>query len=105
MFDRWLWDSHCWLAGKLRLLRVNWSNRKARRGTQMPVVHPEPRDPRLDPRERALPMGVQVHTEEHMNAIFGLPPVWRCPCGGRPFKSELTCPRCGRTIDHDWTER
>lgn len=74
-----------------------------RRGAAIHEPEPEPEDPRLDPDERMLPQAVQVSAEDTINASFGLPAVWRCPCGGRPFVTELTCPRCGRTIDHDWT--
>lgn len=70
-----------------------------------PGVEPPERgdDPRLDPYERVLPMDVQVSAEETINASFGLPEVWRCPCGGRPFVTQKTCPRCGRKQGERWS--
>lgn len=43
-----------------------------------------------------LPQEVRYAAEDAINADLGLPPVWRCRCGGRPFEGK-PCPRCGRT--------
>jgi hypothetical protein len=38
---------------------------------------------------------VRHGAEQAINDSFGLPPVWVCRCGGRPFEGK-PCPRCGR---------
>jgi hypothetical protein len=38
---------------------------------------------------------VRHGAEQAINDSFGLPPVWVCRCGGRPFEGK-DCPRCGR---------
>lgn len=84
-------------------LRRLW--RRLLRRDREPVRPPVPvaDDPRLDPAERELPREVQIGAEETINASFGLPEVWRCPCGGRPFITERTCPRCGRPQGARWS--
>lgn len=103
-------------------LRAVWARRPRRRDPWgfdlspiIPPFRPEPGtpppaagpavvgDPRLDPAERAIPMSVQIEAEETLNAMFGLPEAWRCPCGGRPFITEKTCPRCGRKQAERWS--
>jgi hypothetical protein len=57
-----------------------------------------PRDRRLDPNERNLPVEVQHQAEQAVADALGIPSnFWRCPCGGRPFVAEAFCPRCGRS--------
>ena len=62
----------------------------------------EVEDRRLNPAERVLPREVQLSAEDTINASLGLPAVWRCPCGGRPFITENTCPRCGGSMAERW---
>ncbi len=46
-----------------------------------------------------IPRSVLDPVEDTINAELGLPPSWRCSCGGRPFVGKA-CPRCGNTGEH-----
>jgi hypothetical protein len=41
-----------------------------------------------------LPRSVLNGAEDVIEADLGLPPTWRCACGGKPFVGKR-CPRCG----------
>lgn len=44
-----------------------------------------------------IPAAIRHGAEDAINDELGLPPSWRCICGGRPFVPKA-CPRCGRAM-------